>query len=298
MTSSSVEQFAIGFDIGGTKIEGAVISSLGRVLRSERVATPNDYDGNKHAILELIAKLKGRENLLGVGFGIPGSVNPKTGILRNAPNSPAINDTPFFTELKHDVDLPVRYENDANCLILSEVRYGAAKGAADAVGIILGTGVGSGVVLGGKIYSGINGLAPELGHSILDVNGRQCLCGNKGCVEAYLSGPSILKRYKDAGGDLGIMRTEDIFTRPDDPAAIKTVRETLYLFTRVMAEIVSLYDPQVIVLGGGLSLQKSFYECGDEIARHIFGSREAPQIVSAKNGDASGKLGAASLFFL
>lgn len=297
MTSSSAEQFAIGFDIGGTKIEGAVVSSSGRVLRSERVATPSDYNDNKYAILELITKLQGPEKILGVGFGIPGSVDPKTGILRNAPNSPAINNTPFFTELKRIADFSVRYENDANCLILSEVRYGAAKGAADAVGIILGTGVGSGVVLGGKIYSGIRGLAPELGHSILDVNGRQCLCGNLGCVEAYLSGPSILKRYHDAGGNPDVMRTEDIFILHDDPIAVKTVRETIYFFARVMAEIVSLYDPQVIVLGGGLSLQKSFYECGDEIARYVFGSNSAPPIVPAQNGDSSGKLGAASLFF-
>lgn len=298
MTGTSAEQFAIGFDIGGTKIEGAVISNSGRILRSARVATPEKYDDNRRVILDIIAELKGAEKLSGVGLGIPGSVNPKTGILRNAPNSPAINGTPFFKELESAVDLPVRYENDANCLILSEVRYGAAKGATDAVGIILGTGVGSGVVLGGKMYSGINGLAPELGHSILDVNGRRCLCGNQGCVEAYLSGPSILKRYHDGGGAATVTCTEDIFVRSSaDPVATKTVSETLYLFSRVMAAIVSLFDPQIIVLGGGLSLQKAFYECGDEIARYVFGSKAAPRIVPAKNGDASGKLGAASLFF-
>jgi fructokinase len=289
---------ALGFDVGGTKIEAAVVTGSGAVLRSLRQETPATYAAMRATVLAMLDELRGGEALLGVGFGIPGSLDPKTKLLRNAPNSPAINGTPFFDELTREIGLPVRCENDANCLVLSEGRFGAAKGFENIVGVILGSGVGGGVIWNGKLFSGARGLAPEIGHVVLDVNGRQCLCGNKGCVEAYLSGNSILRRYRDAGGDASVAATPDVFARADrDDIAYRIVIETKTLYSRFIAMLVSLYDPDVVVLGGGLSRQSLFYECGDEIARYAFGTDAAPAVIPARNGDASGKLGAAALFF-
>jgi fructokinase len=179
--------------------------------------------------------------------------------------------------------------------MLSEVRFGAAHGFHNAVGIIMGTGFGSGVWLQDRLFVGQSGLAPELGHTILDVYGRLCLCGNRGCVEAYLSGPSILKRYFEAGGNL-CQSTEEVFDSAE-PLAKTIVEETLNFFDRFMAMLVSVYDPEVIVLGGGLSLQKMYYGREEKIARYVFGSNEMVKIKPAVHGDASGKLGAAALFF-
>lgn len=296
--SFSAPRHAIGFDVGGTKIEAALVSEEGGVVRALREETPASFAGTRQIILKMLGALRGPELLSGVGFGIPGSVDPKTGLLRNAPNSPAINGTAFFGELAREIDQPVRVENDANCLVLSEWRFGAARGFENVVGIILGSGVGGGVILNGKLFSGARGLAPEIGHAILDVNGRLCLCGNRGCVEAYLSGNSLLRRYRDAGGDQGVLATPEIFKRADtDDIARRIVNETRGLYARFIAMLVSFYDPDVIVLGGGLSQQELFYGCAADIASHVFGSQAAPPIVAARNGDASGKLGAAALFF-
>ncbi len=287
---------AIGFDIGGTKIEAAVISQEGLVTHRVRHQTPPMAIDMAKLILMLTQELQNKKpDVCGVGFSIPGSLDPKTGILRNAPNSPSINQTDFFPKLISQIKLPCKVENDANCLMLSEARFGAAKGYSNAIGIIMGTGFGSGVWLDGKLFVGQRRLAPELGHTVLDVNGRLCLCGNQGCAEAYLSGPSILKRYLEAGGHL-CQSTEEVFVSVD-PLAKSIVKDTLYFFDRFMAMLVSVYDPEVIVLGGGLSLQNDYYGREEKIASHVFGLTEMVKIKPAAHGDASGKLGAAAMFF-
>jgi len=287
---------AVGLDIGGTKIEAAVVSQTGVVTHAVRHNTPSTAQETAELILTLTQDLRAKQpDVVGVGFSIPGSLDSQTKILRNAPNSPAINQTDFFPKLISKIQLPCKIENDANCLMLSEVRFGAAHGFHNAVGIIMGTGFGSGVWLQDRLFVGQSGLAPELGHTILDINGRTCLCGNRGCVEAYLSGPSILKRYFEAGGNL-CQSTEEVFDSVD-PLAKTIVEETLHFFDRFMAMLVSVYDPEVIVLGGGLSLQKMYYGREEKIARYVFGSNEMVKIKPAVHGDASGKLGAAALFF-
>lgn len=295
--STSPDRLALGIDVGGTKIEAAIVAGDGSVLRQKRVAAPKDYDTTRTAILELIATLRDGAPLLGVGFSIPGSIDPVTQKLRNAPNSPAINGTPFFKELAQAIDLPVRCENDANCLTLSEFRFGAARGFKNVVGVILGSGVGGGVILDGKLFVGHRGLAPEIGHLPLDINGRRCLCGNTGCVEAYLSGHSLLRRYHDAGGNAAVNDTRTLFGLVNDAIANAVIADTRRFYVHFVAMLVSIYDPEIVVLGGGLSLQSLFYECNDAIARHVFGEPIAPKIVPATGGDASGKRGAAALFF-
>lgn len=292
-------QWAIGIDVGGSKIEGALVNSRGQAKNTIRFKTPKSYDDCLAVLVGLVKKLTpGRQKILGLGLSIPGSIDPRTELLRNAPNSPAINGTRFFEELKKRLPLRLKIENDANCLILSELKFGVARGYKNAVGLIMGTGFGSGVITNGKLLKGSSGLAPELGHSILDVAGRLCLCGNRGCVEAYLSGPSILKRYHEAGGNRVITKTEDVFKNAkQDLVAQNILATTKYLFSRFAASLVSLYDPEIIVLGGGLSRQKMYYTCVEEIRPHVFGSRQVPIIAAARHGDASGKLGAAALWF-
>jgi fructokinase len=179
---------------------------------------------------------------------------------------------------------------------MSESLFGAAQNCKNVVGIIMGTGFGSGVILNGELLRGAHGLAPELGHTILAAHGRLCLCGNRGCVEAYLSGPSILARYREAGGQTVFANATDLFSSTESIAQ-KVAEETLSLFTRFMAALVSMYDPEVVVLGGGLANEKSYYRREKEIAGATFGSRQALPIRPAQHGDASGKLGAAALFF-
>jgi len=229
---------------------------------------------------------------------VPGSLDPNTGQLRNAPNSPAI-DGAFLRE-DFQRALPnhrIAIENDANCLAISEHRFGAAKGYSHVVAIILGTGVGGGVIHEGRLFTGSRGLAPEFGHIPIDIDGRYCADGNKGSVEAYLSGPSLLGRYREAGGDPSVTRTEDIFHRTDDCAARALLAETALIYARFMAALISVYDPQVFALGGGVSRQDFFYRQSHLIAEFAFGTREPPPILRAEGGDASGKLGAAALIF-
>lgn len=293
------KKYALGIDVGGTKIEGSLVDSSGAALTTIRIPTPLDYGETHNTLSNLIKSLLPKnKKILGVGLSIPGSIDPISKKLRNAPNSPSINGTCFFEEFKKRLRMPLKIENDANCLILGETHFGASKGAQHAVGLILGTGFGSGVMISGKLLKGSTGLAPELGHTILDTSGRLCLCGNRGCVEAYLSGPSILRRYHDAGGNKDVTKTETVFKNAKlDLIAANIVLTTKNLFSRFVASLVSIYDPEVIVLGGGLSKQRLYYGCAREIKKHVFGSQRVPRIVPAAFGDASGKIGAAGMWF-
>lgn len=290
-------KLAIGIDLGGTKIEASLIQSDGAILETKRITTPQKKDEIAKNLHDLINELSQNTSIVGVGFSIPGSIDVKTNLLRNAPNSPQINGTTFFNDFAKSCDARCIFENDANCLVLSEEFFGKAKGMKHIVGLIMGTGFGGGVWTHGHLLTGANGLAPELGHSILDVNGRLCLCGNKGCVEAYLSGPSILKRYNDKA-QKPLEKTEDVFASANQhPVADEIINETMIFYARFVASVVSLYDPELIVLGGGLSDQSPYYEQHDAIQKHIFGSNVVPQIIQASHGNASGKCGAVVPFF-
>lgn len=294
MSSATGRQTAIGIDLGGTKIEGALVRADGEVLASERVPAPAAGPALLSAVAGLVERLSAGAQPLGVGCSIPGSLDPVSGLLRNAPNSPGIEGTPLARDLA--TRLPGRrlaFENDANCLIKSEQRFGAGRGAEHLVGVILGTGVGCGVISGGRLLASWRGLAPEPGHIPLR-SGRACKCGNDGCVEAWLSGPSVLRRYREAGG--GLPDTPDLFAS-DEPLARRIVDETLALFARFVAMLGSIYDPERVILGGGLSLQPAFYQQRERIARHLCGSDQPPEVLRAEGGDASGKLGAAALIF-
>lgn len=287
----------VALDIGGTKIEIARILQTGEVQKRLRIPTPKQSNQFEKTVIELILKLATKQTIA-VGFSIPGSIDPQTKKLRNAPNSPEINESHLLWNLQKHLPWPCVFENDANCLVISEHRFGVAQNKSNVLGLIMGTGFGGGVILNKKLLHSPRGLAAELGHMILNATGRTCLCGNLGCVEAYLSGPSILKRYLENGGDPTITNTEVLFKNiKTDSIAKDILNETQDLFMRLMASLVSLYDPDLIVLGGGLSNQSLYYGLENKISQFVFGAKHCPPIKKAKQGDSSGIFGATALAF-
>lgn len=288
---------ALAVDVGGTKLDAALVLEDGSVIREKRIATPKENGAFHRALGELIIELCRGVSVSGCGFSVPGSIDPKSGRLRNAPNSPEINQTLLVRDLAAYAPAPVFVANDADCLALSEFVFGAGRGEDPLLALILGTGVGAGLVVSGRLFQGSGGLAPEVGHMPLEVHGRLCLCGNRGCVEAYLSGPSMLRRYHEAGGSPSLQDTRDLFTATEDPVARAVLEETRYLFARFIAAMVSVYNPGLILLGGGLSRQPFYYEAASQIAAYQFGTRDPVPVRPAAGGDSSGRLGAASLVF-
>ncbi len=294
--SESAIRWVIGFDIGGTKIEAALINEIGVMDHKIRVPSPDTRADTIQVLLDIVNELSSRHPIKGVGFGIPGSICD--GIMRNAPNSRAINGTEFAKEVAAALDVPSIFENDANCLAVAESSWGIAKGIKDVVGVILGTGIGVGVVTQGRLFNGAHGWAPEPGHIPLDVCGRPCECGLLGCVEAYLSGPSILKRYQDSDPILERSSCEQLFEDESDEHVQAILAETQRLYVRFLGMLVSLYDPSMIVLGGGLSNQPLFMDGIEEMmVKQTFGTNEMPRVKRALLGPESGKFGAASLMF-
>lgn len=290
--------YAVGVDVGGTKIEAALVDRSGTELARKRVDSPREREALLQVCAALVREVAGDAVLAGVGFSIPGSLDPRTGILRNAPNMPHLAGRPFGADLAARLPWPVVLENDANCLALSERAFGAARGRDHVCGIILGTGVGSGVIIGGRLLTGAHGLASEIGHVPLFDHAVRCACGRTGCVEAFLSGPAHVRRYRAAGGDPGDGGAEVVFARADTEAiARRVVMESMQLFVRLVVALVDLYDPEIVVLGGGLSHQPGFYAQSRAIEPMLPATASAPAIVPAERGDASGKLGAAALAF-
>lgn len=286
----------IGFDIGGTKIEAGLVAGDGRLVTTVRRATPPQRTALLATMADMVATLSVEHRPVAIGCSIPGSLDPLTGLLRNAPNSPQINGTPFGADVRALFDVPVTFDNDANCLVRSEVRFGVARGLGHVVGLIMGTGLGAGVLADGRLLQGSRGLAPEPGHTVLHHAGRPCLCGNRGCAEAYLSGTSVYARYREAGGPALPTGARAVFARrASDPLAARIINETMDLFARFVAGLISLYDPEMFVLGGGLSEQALYYEQVAAIAGYAFGTDHVPPLRAAGFGPASGKLGAAAM---
>ena len=251
----------LGVDLGGTKIEVAALDGQGAFLLRERCATPR---GGYAAILDAIAGLvsKAEERLgqqrLPLGVGIPGSLSPLTGCVRNA-NSTILNGHPLREDLQERLGRPVRLENDANCLALSEATDGAGAGAQVVFAAILGTGVGAGVVVNGQVLHGRNGVAGEWGHNPLplatadELARPACWCGRTACLEAWVSGPALSGDHKLATGQ--VLSAEAIVDamRAGDPQAQASFGRYATRLARALAQVINVLDPDVIVLGGGMS---------------------------------------------
>ena len=294
----------IGIDLGGTKIEVIALDDAGATLARERVPTPA---GDYAATLEVIAALVRRtETKLGcrgsVGVGAPGAISPRTGLVKNA-NSVVLNGKPLDRDLSLRLDRPIRLQNDANCFALSEAVDGAGARQRVVFGVILGTGVGGGLVIDGRVHEGANRIAGEWGHNPLpwaaddERPGATCYCGRSGCIETFLSGAGLARSYDTAGGLDVTAATIGRLARDGDAAARHARARYQERLARALAGVVNLVDPDVIVLGGGLSNLEGLYDgLAERVSEWCFSDGVATPVVRHHHGDSSGVRGAAWLW--
>lgn len=296
-------QLRIGVDLGGTKIEAIALEG-GRELLRRRVATPReDYPATLRAIAGLVLGIEGELQRSGsVGIGMPGALSAKTGLVKNA-NSTWLNGRPLDADLHALLERPLRFANDANCFSLSEATDGAAAGAACVFGVILGTGVGGGVVVHGRVLTGPNAVAGEWGHNALpwpeddERPGPACYCGRFGCIETFLSGPGLTLDHASVTGER--LEAAEIARRAGqgDAACEATLARYEGRVARSLASVVNLLDPDVIVLGGGLSRMERLYANVPRLwSSFVFSDRVDTALVSPRHGDSSGVRGAAWLW--
>jgi len=287
----------IGIDVGGTKIEGIALDDAGREVARKRVATPQgDYALTVTAVASLVSELEISLGSRGtVGVGIPGAPSRVTGLIKNA-NSTCLIGHPLQQDLEKALGREVRLENDANCFALSEAVDGAGKGAAVVFGVILGTGVGGGIVVEGKLLVGPNAIAGEWGHNPLplprgdDLPLPACYCGRAGCIEAYLSGPALSREHESRTGNR--LKAEEIVALEDQSLARYEER-----LARALASVINILDPDVIVLGGGMSNVARLYAGVPKLwSRYVFSDHVATRLERHAHGDSSGVRGAAWLW--
>lgn len=295
----------LGIDLGGSKIAGVVLDAGDRVVAERRVVTPRgDYPATVAAVTELVAALERDAGVPGlpVGVGTPGSVVPATGRMHNA-NSRWLNGRALPRDLEAALGRRPRVANDADCLALSEALDGAGVGAASVFAVILGTGVGGGLVVDGHLVSGPNGLTGEWGHTPLpwarpDEHGAgACWCGLSGCVETWLSGPGIVADFARRGGSAADARAVVAKARAGDTGAEASLAAWLDRLARALAQVINLFDPHAIVVGGGLSaVDRLYVEVPQLWQQYAFTDCVTTPLYPARHGDASGVRGAARLW--
>jgi fructokinase len=282
----------IGIDLGGTKIEAIALDAQGREVFRKRVPSPQ---GSYQATLDAISSLAREAGEGTVGIGIPGSLSPSTGLVKGA-NSTWLIGKPLKQDLQKLLGREVRMANDANCFALSEAVDGAGRGAKVVFGVILGTGVGGGVVVDGRVLTGPNAIAGEWGHNPLpaptaaDLPHPDCYCGRRGCIETYLSGPGLARDHEKRTGRR--LAPEEIVALGDE--SFSRYEERL---ARSLASVINVLDPDVIVLGGGMSNVARLYTQVPRLwGRHVFSDQVATRLERHVHGDDSGVRGAAWLW--
>jgi len=284
-----------GVDLGGTKVEAAGLDADRRTLFRERVATPRNYQQGLEAITGLIKKAESTLGpAIGIGIGHPGSFSPQTGLLRGA-NSTWLNGRDFRTDLTEAVGRPIRFANDADCFALSEATDGAGMGHSKIFGVILGTGVGGGIVIDGEPYSGAQNIAGEWGHICLpwmtadEFPGSDCWCGQTGCVEAWLSGPGVAQDFSHRTGES--MQAVEILQRPEE------LSRYAKRLARALSTVINILDPDVIVLGGGVSNTPGLADATQAtLPDYVFSDVIRTRVLRHAHGDSSGVRGAAMLW--
>jgi len=301
MTESGMR---IGIDLGGTKIEALAIDDRGKELARHRVDTPrDDYEATIKAMVALVRRMEAETGKTGtVGAGIPGTISRVTGRVKNA-NSTWLNGQPFHTDLNAALGREVRVANDANCLAVSEATDGAAAGVRFVYGVILGTGCGGGVALEGCVHDGPNGVAGEWGHNPLpwpkpeESPGPACYCGKRGCMEMWVSGTGIARDYKNITGTAKTTREIVADFTAGDRVASETIERFEDRLARGLSNVINSLDPDVIVVGGGVSRLEHIYGALPKLLpQYVFGGEVSTPIVQAKYGDSSGVRGAAWLW--
>ncbi len=294
----------IGIDLGGSKIEGIAIADDGTERLRRRIVAPRgDYQHTIAAVAGLVNAIEEQTGARGtLGIGIPGTISPATGLIKNS-NSTWLNGRPLAEDLPRRLDRPIRFANDANCFALSEATDGAASGAAVVFGVIVGTGTGGGVVINGRLLVGANAIGGEWGHNPLpgahggESPGPRCYCGRSGCIETFLSGPALARDYMASGGPE--VTTEEVSRRAASGEALADAALCRYeeRMARALGSVINLIDPDVIVLGGGLSNIERLYDRVPLLwSRYIFSDSVTTRLVRARHGDSSGVRGAAWLW--
>lgn len=293
-----------GVDLGGTKTEIAALDPAGREVLRRRIPTVRDYAGTLAAITRLVVEAESQLGQSGsVGLAIPGNVSRRTGLIKNA-NSVWLNGMPFPRDMETALGRPVRLANDANCFALSEATDGAAAGEAVVFGVILGTGTGGGVVVNGQVLEGAHGIGGEWGHNPLPGMTPEewrespiCYCGQRGCIEQWLSGPAFANNFQRHEGQIHQDWTAEKIAGSEAPQAQAAVKRWMERLGRALASVVNILDPDVIVLGGGLSNIDSLYrDLPSLVESHAFTPETPPRIAKNVHGDSSGVRGAAWLW--
>ena len=302
--SGGGERLRIGVDLGGTKIEVAALDGTGAIRERRRCPTPrHDYGATLRAVAELVTAVESTLGRRGtVGVGAPGSISPFSGRMRNA-NSVWLNDRRLESDLRDTLDRPVRLANDADCFALSEAVDGSGKGARCVFGVIVGTGTGAGVVIDGRLLTGPNGIAGEWGHNPLpwpraeEIPGPPCYCGKRGCIETFLSGPGLAVDYRSTAGGASDPERIAAAAESGDPLAVAALNRYEDRMARSLASVINILDPDVIVLGGGLSnLTRLYRSVPALIPRYLFSDGASIRLRRPAHGDSSGVRGAAWLW--
>lgn len=296
-----------GIDLGGTKIEGVILASIEDptpIIRT-RVDTEASQ-GYEHIIGQigkLVAEMESQSGLKpqAIGIGTPGVLDPTLQTMKNS-NTVALNGKPLLKDLEATLNVKVELANDANCFALAEAQWGIVRTAAPKArmvfGIIMGTGVGGGIVMDGKIWNGRHGIGGEWGHNFLDESGGPCYCGKVGCVETVISGPATERYYKSITGQA--LKLKEIVARhkdSSDPAATKTIGRLCHFFGKAVSVITNMLDPDVLVIGGGVGNIDALYTEGREaLGQFIFNNRVEVELLKPSLGDSAGVFGAAALF--
>ena len=301
---NEVEVIRIGVDFGGTKIEAAALDAQGQFVSRVRLPNPGAYWPAIQTVVSLVARAEHEAGVSGasVGIGVPGSISPKTGSMRNA-NSVWLNDKPFDRDLAEALRRSIRLQNDANCFTLSEATDGAAAGAAVVFGVILGTGCGGGLTVRGRPVEGHNRIAGEWGHTPLpwplatEFDARKCWCGRSNCLETWISGSGFREDYRRQTGCMPSGEEIVAAARAGEAAAGAALDRYIDRLGRALAVICDLLDPDIIVCGGGMSNVEDIYELVPAaIEKHVFSDVFTTLIVPARHGDSSGVRGAAWLW--
>jgi fructokinase len=295
----------IGVDLGGTKIEGIVLTNEGEIAEKIRVATPGDnYKETLKAVCQVITHLQDQSpSPLKVGIGSPGTLSHLSGLMKNC-NSICLNGEALKKDIESNLGYEVKLENDANCFALSEAHYGAAKNSRSMFGVIIGTGTGGGIVINDQLLIGPNNIAGEWGHNPLPSSAREliaedrvCYCGRHNCIETVLSGRGLKRSHLETTGHEAEAANIAELALAKDRAASQSIKIYSKQLARCLATVVNIIDPEVIVLGGGLSNIKSLYESvPSDMAGYVFTDDLQTRIAPPKFGDASGARGAACLW--
>lgn len=292
-----------GIDLGGTKIEGVILPSITdpKPLLRSRIDTEG-HKGYQHVIgqlAKLVEQLSKDSGLTPsrIGMGTPGVLDPILHTMKNC-NSTSLNGQPLKKDIEEKLGISFELANDANCFALAETHWGVVKEKApDArmvFGIIMGTGVGGGLVMDGKVWNGKHGIAGEWGHNYLDQSGGPCYCGKVGCVETILSGPGLQRYYTSISGHE--KKLKDIVKDHDDPHARATLDRLHEYFGRAVSYLTNILDPDVIVIGGGVGNIESIYTDGvAALGKYIFNNRLDVPVLKPSLGDSAGVFGAAAL---